>query len=151
MTDIPPEREPPLRHEREMTVEWGHCDPAGIVFHPRYFEWFDGCAAALFALATGLPKAEMLRRWNAAGIPVVDAGAKFHRPCRYGDPIRIASRATWFKRSSFGLRHELFLGDALAVEGWSTRVWIGRDPGDPDRIRAQALPTELVAMFWREA
>ena len=28
---------PPV-HVRELVVEWGHCDPAGIVFHPRYFE-----------------------------------------------------------------------------------------------------------------
>ena len=26
---------------RRLTIEWGHCDPAGIVFNPRYFEFFD--------------------------------------------------------------------------------------------------------------
>ena len=26
---------------RQTTVEWGQCDPAGIVFNSRYFEMFD--------------------------------------------------------------------------------------------------------------
>ena len=24
-----------------MTIEWGDCDDAGIVFYPNYFRWFD--------------------------------------------------------------------------------------------------------------
>ena len=31
---------------RHRTIEWGDCDPAGIVFNPRYFEWFDAATAA---------------------------------------------------------------------------------------------------------
>ena len=26
---------------RQLTIEWGHCDPAGIVFNSRFFEFFD--------------------------------------------------------------------------------------------------------------
>ena len=26
---------------RQLTVEWGLCDPAGIVFNSRFFEYFD--------------------------------------------------------------------------------------------------------------
>ena len=37
-----------LINRRTIRIEWGDCDPAGIVFYPRYFEWFDACAAALF-------------------------------------------------------------------------------------------------------
>ena len=29
-------------------IEWGDCDPAGIIFYPRYFEFFDAWTAALF-------------------------------------------------------------------------------------------------------
>ena len=32
-------------------IEWGDCDPAGIVFYPRYFEMFDGSTTALFSSA----------------------------------------------------------------------------------------------------
>ena len=60
---------PTLRHVRDLQIEWGQCDPAGIVFHPRYLEIFDACAALLFQHASGMTKAEMLRRYDAVGIP----------------------------------------------------------------------------------
>ena len=136
-----------LTHTREMEVEWGHCDPAGIVFHPRYFEWFDACAAALLDLATGEPKAATLRRYGIVGIPVVEAGANFHAPCRHGDLVSIVTTIADVGRSSFKLRHALRHGATLAVEGWSTRVWAGPHPDDPARIRAVPLPPGLAARF----
>src|SRR6266850_2437331 len=44
---------------RDVVVEWGHCDPAGIVFHPRFIEYFDWCCVLLLESATGMTKAEM--------------------------------------------------------------------------------------------
>lgn len=138
---------PALSHLREMQVEWGHCDPAGIVFHPRYLEMFDACAALLFQQASGMTKAAMLAHYQAAGIPVVQAGAKFTTPCGYGDMIRIETRMETVRRSSFDLRHLLFKEGELAVEGWSTRVWVGRDATDPKRLRSLPIPADLVAAF----
>jgi 4-hydroxybenzoyl-CoA thioesterase len=40
--------------QKHLLVEWGHCDPAGIVFYPQYLAWFDDCATALFTNA-GMP------------------------------------------------------------------------------------------------
>ena len=57
-----------VSHKR-LLVEWGDCDPAGIVFYPRYLAWFDDCTTALF-LAAGLPfavaEAELGRRRDGA-------------------------------------------------------------------------------------
>src|SRR5262252_6109976 len=49
----PPERKPEpgmanLVLRRQFTVEWGHCDPAGIVFNSRFFEYFDWSVWRLF-------------------------------------------------------------------------------------------------------
>jgi len=30
-----------LKNTHTQTIEWGDCDPAGIVFYPRYFAYFD--------------------------------------------------------------------------------------------------------------
>jgi 4-hydroxybenzoyl-CoA thioesterase len=46
-----------LTNRREIQIEWGDCDPFGIVFFPRYFEYFDACTNALFHRALGYPKA----------------------------------------------------------------------------------------------
>ena len=42
-----------LVNRRAVAIEWGDCDPAGIVFYPRYFAMFDASTAALFAHALG--------------------------------------------------------------------------------------------------
>ena len=32
---------------RHLRIEWGDCDPAGIVFYPRYFAMFDHSTTTL--------------------------------------------------------------------------------------------------------
>ena len=32
---------PGCKNSRALRIEWGDCDPAGIVFYPRYFAMFD--------------------------------------------------------------------------------------------------------------
>ena len=34
-------------YTRNARIEWGDCDPAGIVFFPRYFAMFDSSNLAL--------------------------------------------------------------------------------------------------------
>ena len=40
-----------LVNTRRLAIEWGDCDPAGIVFYPRYFAMFDASTASLFQRA----------------------------------------------------------------------------------------------------
>jgi len=35
----------------EFDVSWGDCDPARIVFYPRYFQWIDARSHKLMAAA----------------------------------------------------------------------------------------------------
>ncbi|UFN47184.1 acyl-CoA thioesterase [Roseomonas sp. OT10] len=137
-----------LTHRRELTIEWGDCDPAGIVFYPRYFAMFDASTAALFERALGLRKIEMLRRHDIVGIPMVDTRAKFSIPCAFGDRVVIESRVTAFRRSSFDVHHRLLRDDgALGVEGFETRVWVGRHPETPGAIKSRPIPAEVIARF----
>jgi 4-hydroxybenzoyl-CoA thioesterase len=134
-----------LRHR---VVEWGDCDPACIVFNPRYFEWFDAGTAALFVRALGLSAAAMNQKYDIVGIPLVDTRATFHIPCSYGDEISIESTLLSFGRSSFQVRHRLLRPDGkLSVEGLETRVWVGRHPDRPGAIKAQPIPAEVIACF----
>ena len=55
-----------LISRRTLTVEWGHCDPANIVFYPNYFSWFDASTAHHFKVA-GLPKPELVRQFGVVG------------------------------------------------------------------------------------
>jgi 4-hydroxybenzoyl-CoA thioesterase len=139
--------EPTLVHRRAVTIEWGDCDPAGIVFYPRYFAMFDASTAALFQAALGMSKIAWTRKFAMLGIPMVDTRAKFSIPSAYGDEVAIESRVTAFRRSAFEVAHRLLKADgAVGVEGFETRVWAVRDP-ESGRIRSAAIPEEVVRAF----
>jgi 4-hydroxybenzoyl-CoA thioesterase len=128
---------------RERRVEWGDCDPARIVFNPRFFEWFDAQTGLIFETA-GLPKRDLLRRPDFDGIPLVETRARFHRPVRFGDVVMIESRIVAVRKSSFHVEHRLTNGGELATEGFETRVWTVRDPNDPERIKSHAIPPDIL-------
>jgi 4-hydroxybenzoyl-CoA thioesterase len=130
-----------LRSKREFVVEWGHCDPAGIVFNPRFFEYFDWGTWALFEKALGVKAHDFAATYGIMGIPLVVG------PARFGDTIELTSWVSEFRRSSFDVNHELRVQGALAVEGKEIRVWAERDPADPMKIKARPIPSEVAARF----
>jgi 4-hydroxybenzoyl-CoA thioesterase len=132
---------------RQLTVEWGHCDPAGIVFNPRFFEFFDASTWLLFEAALGVKAQELASLYGIVGIALVDARANFLKPARFGDAVEIASRVSEFRRSSFDVEHHLSVNGALAVEGGESRVWAVRDKIDPDKIATAPIPAEVIAKF----
>jgi len=136
-----------LTNRREIQIEWGDCDPFGIVFFPRYLEYFDACTNALFHRALGYPKAEMLRRFQIVGIPLVQASANFLVPSSFGDIVAVESCVTQWGTSSFSVEHKLFRGDVLAVEGFEKRVWTVRPVGEPAKAKSHPIPKELIAKF----
>ncbi len=134
-------------NRRRVTIEWGDCDAAGIVFYPRYFAMFDWSTATLFVNALGRSKPDILRHYGIVGISMVDTRGKFHVPSTFGDEVAIESRVEKFGRSSFDVYHRLLKGQVLGAECWETRVWVGRHPDDPTRIKGVPIPTEVIAKF----
>jgi 4-hydroxybenzoyl-CoA thioesterase len=132
---------------RQFTIEWAHCDPAGIVFNSRFFEYFDAGTWALFEAVLGVRPPDLAGTFGIVGLPLVDASARFIGPARFGDIVELTSQVSEFRRSSFDVAHRLLVHGALAVEGNETRVWAGRDPADPSRIKSQPIPPEVAARF----
>jgi len=125
-------------------IEWGQCDPAGIVFYPQFLIIFDAATGELFA-RTGLSAADMRREYDIIGMPLVEQGAKFLLPCRFDDEVTIESEAGDWGRASFTVRHRITRDGELAVEGFEKRVWAGTDPERPGRIKAKPVPPEIIA------
>ena len=71
-------------NRRQFMIEWGHCDPAGIVFNARFFEFFDWGTWTLFELALGVKPPDLGKAFGIIGIPLVDAGARFLAPAWQG-------------------------------------------------------------------
>lgn len=139
-----------LTNSRDVEIEFGDCDPAGIVYYPNYFRMFDASTAHLFEVALGMKKIAWIKRFGILGIPMVDTGARFIKPSRFGDVVTITSTVTAFKRSSFEVVHRLFNDGALAVEGRETRVWVSADPDDAKKLTSLPVPEEVIAAFSRD-
>jgi 4-hydroxybenzoyl-CoA thioesterase len=140
-----------FNNRRNVRIAWSDCDPAGIVFYPRYFAMFDQSTVMLIERALGIPKQQMYTAYDFAGYPSVAAHARFLIPTSFGDDVVIETSITKIGRSSFSLTHRLSKDGALAVEGFDTRAWVVRDPDRPGGLRALPLPEDVAARFSAEA
>jgi 4-hydroxybenzoyl-CoA thioesterase len=134
-----------LVSRRTVAVEWGDCDPAEIVFYPRYFAWFDASTANHFKIA-GLSKTDLRSRYGVVGFPMVDTRARFLVPSTFGEEVAIETRFTSFGRSSFDVEHRVLKDGAVAVEGFEKRVLVGKSP-DGTGIKSVPIPSDVIALF----
>ncbi len=125
----------------KVEVQFGDCDPAGIVYYPNYFRFFDNATAAMLSAAFAMHKRNWLEHFGIAGIPMVDTGARFMKPSRFGDVIEIHSEITELGRSSFGVKHVVVRDGETMIEGHEKRVWVVR--GEDGGIRSAALPDDV--------
>jgi 4-hydroxybenzoyl-CoA thioesterase len=130
---------------RRTRIEWGDCDPAGIIFYARYFDIFDVSTTLLIERALGMKKIDYLKAYDSLGHPLVETRARFLLPTRFGDEVTIETAVVACGQSSFKVEHRLTKAGALAAEGFETRVWVVRNPADPRRLKSQAMPPQLVA------
>lgn len=134
-------------YRKQLTIEWGQCDPAGIVFNSRFFEIFDTSTWQMFEAALGVKPQDIAGTFSILGVPLVGARANFLKPIRFGDVVDVASRVSEFRRSSFDVEHRLSVNGELAVEGAETRVWAVRSKDDPEKIGSIAIPADVIAKF----
>jgi 4-hydroxybenzoyl-CoA thioesterase len=130
---------------RQITIEPGHCDPAGMVFITRLFQYFDTNTWMLFEAALGVPQQDFNATFGI--MPLIDVRADCRKPVRCGEVIEIASRVREFRRSSFHVEHRITIDGDLAVEGGETRVWAVRRKDDPEKISARPVPDDVIARF----
>ncbi|MCC6891037.1 MAG: acyl-CoA thioesterase [Hyphomicrobiales bacterium] len=130
---------------RRFPIEWSHCDPAGLVFNSRFFEFFDRSAWLMFEAALGVPAHKLSEAYGIVGIALVHAEATFIGPARFGDIAEMESQLVAVHRSSFELAHRMSIDGSLAVEGLERRVWAARHPDNPLRMKARPVPDEVIA------
>jgi 4-hydroxybenzoyl-CoA thioesterase len=126
-------------------VQWGDCDPAGIIFYPTYFRWMDAATWA-FLESVGYD-AKRMRTENLA-MPLVAANCDFLSPAQQSDRCEVRSRISRFGGKSFVVTHEIVRSDGTPLaKGAETRVW-GRFSGGPGTpMKGEAIPEALKAKF----
>ncbi len=125
-----------MTYRRTIAVEFNHCDPAGIVFYPRYFEMVNSVVETFFGEALGYPFARMMA--ETAGVPTRRLDAAFPAPSRLGDRLDFSLRVLRVGGASADLSIGAACGGEVRIDVRSTLVWVkgGKAAAWPDAIRA---------------
>jgi 4-hydroxybenzoyl-CoA thioesterase len=100
-------------------VRFSHCDPAGIVFYPRFFDLFSSALEDWFQSGIDCPfGGEFMVKRNLR-VPGLSITAEFVRPCRMGEFLDLDLWVRRLGRSSF----ELALAGSVAGEPRLRAVW----------------------------
>ena len=137
-------------HTTEVHVRWGDVDWAGIVFYPRFSEWFDLACDSLFD-ALGMPWPTLFPQHGIVGVPIVESGARFVSPVRWGEVMRIRAEVAWVKDKTFRMEYTVTVDGRECATGFEVRAWVRR-PTTPDaRLQAQPIPDEVARLLRGEA
>src|SRR5262252_7144965 len=87
---------------RSVPVRFSHCDPAGIVYFPHYFDMFNGLIEDWYGEELGYDLTGMVLG-SRYGFPFVHIECDFKVPSRMGDVIDLTLLVERVGRSSLGI------------------------------------------------
>ncbi len=87
---------------RSVTVRFSHCDPAGIVYFPHYFDMFNEVIEDWYGQQLGYDYAELVMG-SRFGFPFVHIECDFKVPSRMGETIDLTLLIDRVGRSSLGI------------------------------------------------
>jgi 4-hydroxybenzoyl-CoA thioesterase len=124
-----------MSYTRSIPVEFNHCDPAGIVFYPRYFEMTNSVVENFFAEVGGYSFARMMA--EGQGGPTARLETNFHAPSRLGDRLDFTLTVTRIGGASIGFTLTARCGPELRITADLTLVWVqtGRPAPWPEALR----------------
>lgn len=128
------------------SIEFGDCDPAGIVYYPNFYRWFDRATHHMFA-AVGWSFRQIRDDLHLIAWPLVETGARYRIPVTAGDQVEIRSTITEFHEKTFRIEHRIHRGDDLAVEGFEIRILAQQVADAPVKLRAVPFPEAMRRCF----
>ena len=118
---------------RPFQIEFNHCDPAGIVFFPRYYEMVSSVVENFHKDVGGLSYAQMMAAHQ--GVPTVRVETDFHAPAFLGDVLDFRLEVTRLGRSSI----------TVVVTAWTdhNRLTVTMTQAFVQRLKAVSWPQEV--------
>ena len=126
-------------------VEWGDCDPAGIIFYPSYFRYMDGAFQEM-ARACGFSQKSLRETHGLIGTPLADAGCRFLSPAALDDVLDVALTIERIGETSLRLAYQFSAEGRTTAEGFEARVFARAAPGG---IAKASIPSEIRAALAR--
>ena len=124
-------------YTRIMPVEFNHCDPAGIVFYPRYFEMTNSLVENFFADMMGYSFGAMMDAGQ--GVPTARLEVNFKAPSRLGEKLQWALQVVRVGGSSVNFVATAMVDDQLRLTADLTLVWVVGEKSTrwPDAMRTR--------------
>ncbi len=129
-----------------VNVQFGDCDPAGIVFFPNFSRWMDAASLHFFMQCGVPPWRELKKTTGIIGTPLLEINTKFLRTATYGETIHIHTSIVEWREKVFLQKHSVMRDDTLLCEGLETRAFVIHPPGEPDRIKTIPIPPDIKAL-----
>ena len=127
-------------------VQFGDCDPAGIVFFPNFLRWMDAASLSFFMQCGVPPWRELVKMRGIVGTPLLEINTRFIKSVTYGETIAISTWVEEWRQKVFVQMHQVTRADDLICEGREVRAFVRRDPDNPDRLRAIPVPEDIRAL-----
>ncbi len=134
-------------------VEFGDCDPAGIVWFPNFFRWIDAASRDFFAQC-GVPRwEETARSIGVIGTPLVDTHSRFLKTASYGDTLQIHTRVKEWRDKSFVQTYSVERAAGNGAQATDTimaceevRIFAAKREDGKNGIRAVPIPASIRAL-----
>ena len=121
----------------DQLIRFSHCDPAGIVYFPRFFDLAHATMEDWFANGVHHPLPDLIRD-RRIGTPTVSIQCDFALPLRMGDTLRFELRVPKMGNASVQLAYSGRKDNVEHLKIQQTIVFMALDAG-----RAVSIPEEL--------
>ncbi len=109
-----------------VVVQFGDCDPAGMVFYPNFCRWMDAASLHFFH-ECGIPHwSELEPSRGIVGAPVMRVSIDFLEPVSYGERLTIHTQVEQWNEQDFVQAHRVQRGDLIVCEGREVRSFYRR-------------------------
>jgi 4-hydroxybenzoyl-CoA thioesterase len=132
-----------------VNVQFGDCDPGGIVFFPNFSRWMDAASLSFF-MQCGVPPWRVLEKTRGiVGTPLLEIHTRFIQSVTYGETIHIETCIEAWHGKAFVQLHRVTRGGELVCEGRETRIFVTRDAAG--KLKSIAVPDDIRALCRTES
>ena len=127
-----------MKFSVEYLIRFQHCDPAGIVFYPRYYEMLNQVVEDWFAQELDWSFSRLANEFHE-GIPLAHAHCDFLTASQIGDLVTFDLSLQKLSRKSFTVAIEGHCNGQVRIRATLVLVYAGLEPG----LHSLPIPEQL--------
>ena len=123
-------------------IQFGDCDPAGIVFFPNFNKWMDAASLHFFMSCGVPPWREFVKTTGIIGTPLLEINTRFLNAATYGETVHIETCVLEWGRKTVKQQHTVKRCDTVLCIGTEVRAFCVHDG---EKLKAVAVPGEILS------